>query len=254
MVRAASLGLAALLAAGPALAQGAAPAVAAAATSEAPAANASAPAATVPPASPAPAAAPAAAPTPADLPHGVADYHAAAAGHYVMDPAHTAVVARVPHMGFSVSLFRFDRPEATLDWVPDDPAQSRLTASVELASISHPLAGFAEVLTGPDYLNAPAHPKATFTTTGFVADSPTQGSMTGDLQIMGKTHPATFQLTLVGAGRGFTGDDNGNPVITDLIGAHAETQIDPQAYGLNAFFTDPITIQIDAEFAVRPGK
>lgn len=65
---------------------------------------------------------------------------------------------------------------------------------------------------------------------------------------MGRTHPATFQATLVGAGQGYTGDENGNPIIRNLIGMSAETSIDPQKYGLNPFFTDPVVIQIDAEF------
>lgn len=38
-------------------------------------------------------------------------------------------------------------------------------------------------------------------------------------------------------------------MIRNLIGVHAETQIDPQAYGMNAFFTAPIPVVIDAEFA-----
>jgi len=44
--------------------------------------------------------------TPESIPRGQQDYHAAAAGAYRLDPAHSAVQARVPHMGFSVSVFR----------------------------------------------------------------------------------------------------------------------------------------------------
>ena len=108
------------------------------------------------------------------------------------------------------------------------------------------------MLKGADYLNAEAHPEASFTATSFQADSKTAGKVTGDLTIMGKTHPATFDVTLIGAGEGFTGDENNLPIIASLIGMHGETVIDPQAYGLNGFFTDPIVIQIDAEFARKP--
>ena len=38
-------------------------------------------------------------------------------------------------------------------------------------------------------------------------------------------------------------------MIRNLLGVHAETQIDPQAYGMSPFFTAPIPIVIDAEFA-----
>ena len=189
---------------------------------------------------------------PADIPRGTPDYHAAGEGFYVLDPAHTAVLARVPHMGFSVSVIRFDQVKATLDWNPEDPGASHLEAKVQVAAISHPYPGFDTILQGADYLNTGAHPEATFLSTEFIAESDTKGQVTGDLTIMGETHPATFEVTLVGAGEGFTGDENGNPMISHLIGMQAVTQIDPQAYGLNAFFTDPITLAIDAEFARRP--
>jgi len=187
--------------------------------------------------------------TPDSIPRGRQDYRAAAAGTYRLDPAHSAVQARVPHMGFSVSVFRFGTVSGRLDWNPDDPAQSRLEAEVEIASIMTPVAGFAETLTGPDYLDSAANPAARFTADSFAAESPTRGQVSGQLTLLGQTRPATFQVTLIGAGKGYTGDESGNPVIRDLIGIHAETQIDPQAHGMNEFFTDPITVEIDAEFA-----
>jgi len=195
------------------------------------------------------AAMPALAQDPAQIPRGQKDYHAAAAGSYNLDPYHSAVIARVGHLDFSYSVFRFDKVTGALEWNPDDPAASKLSVEVEIASISNPVEGFREVLLGPDYLNGTAYPTASFTAESFVAESNTSGTVSGPLTIMGKTHPATFRAELVGAGRGYTGDENGNPVIRDLIGLRAETEIDPQAYGLNAFFTTPIPIEIDAEFA-----
>ncbi|SMG48829.1 MULTISPECIES: YceI family protein [unclassified Paracoccus (in: a-proteobacteria)] len=187
--------------------------------------------------------------TPDSIPRGQQDYHAASAGTYRLDPAHTAVQTRVPHMGFSVSVFRFGSVSGQLEWNPDDPAQNRLEAEVEIASLSTPVEGFAEILTGPDYLDSAKNPTARFAADGFTADSLTAGKVQGQLTLLGKTLPATFDVTLIGAGKGFTGDEAGNPIIRDLIGVHAETQIDPQAYGMSPFFTDPITIEVDAEFA-----
>lgn len=186
--------------------------------------------------------------SPADVPQGQKDFHAAAAGAYRLDPAHTAVIARVLHLGFSYSVFRFDAPSGTLDWNPDDPTQARLTAEVRIDSLSSPVPGFAPYLLGADYLDAAANPTARFVSDGFTVGSDTQGTVSGQLTLMGKTHPATFEVELIGAGKGYTGDAQGNPIIRDLIGVQAQTRIDPQAYGLNAFFTAPIPIQIDAEF------
>lgn len=186
---------------------------------------------------------------PQDIPQGQKDYHAAEAGDYRLDPAHTAVIARVLHMGFSYSVFRFDAVSGELVWTPDDPAAMRLVAEVQTGSIATPVKGFAEALAGADYLNSAAHPVARFTSDRFTPDSDTGGSVSGQLTLLGQTHPATFAVELVGAGKGYTGDENGNPVIRNLIGVHAETRIDPQAYGMSGFFTAPIPIVIDAEFA-----
>lgn len=185
---------------------------------------------------------------PSDIPQGKPDYHLSSVGNYRLDPMHTAVLARVQHMGFSYSVFRFDEVSAELVWNPDDPTTNRLTAEVQIASISTPVPGFAETLQGADYLDAGKNPAARFVSDGFSAQDEKTGTVTGQLTIMGQTHPATFEVQLVGAGNGFTGDAQGNPILRDLIGIHATTQIDPQAYGLNAFFTTPIPIQIDAEF------
>lgn len=185
---------------------------------------------------------------PSDIPQGQKDYHAAEAGDYKLDPAHTAVIARVAHMGFSYSVFRFDAVAGSLAWNPADPAAMRLVAEVQVGSISTPVAGFAEAIKS-EYLNAAAHPVARFTSEAFTPESDTKGTVSGQLELMGQTHPATFTVELVGAGKGFTGDEAGNPIIRNLIGIHAETQIDPQAYGMNAFFTAPIPLAIDAEFA-----
>ena len=69
------------------------------------------------------------------LPHGQHDVRKATAGTYTLDPMHTGVIARVPHLGFSMSAFRFGKVAATLQWDPAHIEKSKLTASVDPASI-----------------------------------------------------------------------------------------------------------------------
>src|SRR5512143_486054 len=77
---------------------------------------------------------------PPGLPPGVyvgeADYKQAPAGIYALDPDHAAVVARVSHLRYSWSIFRFDRLSSTLTWDPANTANAALTAKVETASIT----------------------------------------------------------------------------------------------------------------------
>jgi len=163
----------------------------------------------------------------------------APAGEYKLDPDHAGVIARVSHLGYSRSVFRFDRVSAELSWDPKDIARSKLSATVETDSIATNVAKFAAELAGPKYLNAPAFPRATFVSTAFRATDATHGKVDGSFTLMGKSRPVTFDVSLVGAGPFFG---------RYVIGIHAETSINPKDYGLPAVFDEPIELVIDTEF------
>lgn len=173
---------------------------------------------------------------------GEKDASLAPAGTYAMDVQHAAVVARVAHMGYSISVFRFDKAKATLTWDPAAPAKSSVTATVETASITSNVAGFATEI-ADKYLMSKANPTASFTSTAFRRTDATHGQVEGQLTLMGKTAPLTFDVVLVGAGKGF-----GAP----RIGMTARGWIKPGDYGLPAVFADPIELVIDAEFEKQP--
>ena len=165
----------------------------------------------------------------------------ATAGTYALDPDHSAVLARVSHVGYSYSVFRFDRVSGTLVWNPESIAQSKLSASVVTESITSNVKGFASQLAGDQFLNAPRFPEVTFVSTAFRQTDATSGKVDGNLTLMGKTAPVTFDVKLVGSGKGFEGSPR--------LGVHASTWIKPQDFGMPAMFADPIEIVIDAEFA-----
>jgi polyisoprenoid-binding protein YceI len=178
------------------------------------------------------------------LPHGGHDIAKVSSGTYTLDTNHVGVIARVSHLGFSFSVFRFDRAKAMLSWDAPAPAKSTLSASVETNSIATNVPGFAAELSGDGYLKSAAFPEASFVSTSFHRTDATHGKVDGNFTLMGKTVPVTFRATLVGAGHGFAG----GPVMGDVIGAHAETKIRPQDFGLPALFDQPIEIVIDTEF------
>ncbi|MDQ2860640.1 MAG: YceI family protein [Pseudomonadota bacterium] len=166
----------------------------------------------------------------------------APAGTYALDPDHTAVVAMISHLGYSLSLFRFGKAEGTLVWDPANQAKSALRVTVDLASIATPVPGFAEQLQGPNYLNAAANPKAIFVSTAFRAAGATLGQVDGQLTLNGKTLPVTFDVDLVGAGKGF-----GKP----RLGVEARAHIDPAAFGLSPLLGKSIELTINCEFERR---
>ena len=185
-----------------------------------------------------------AAPAVAQLPPGVFagehDYKAAPAGTYTVDPAHTAVISKVSHIGYSMSVFRFDKVDGTLTWDPAQPAKSALNVSAETASISTPVPGFAAELSGDKYLNSAAFPKATFVSTAFHQIDASHGKVDGQFTLMGKTAPMTLNVTLVGAGKGFFNHAR--------IGAHAEGELQTADFGLPALLGSTIQIVMDTEF------
>jgi polyisoprenoid-binding protein YceI len=180
---------------------------------------------------------------PTGLPKGIycgePNAAAAAAGTYKIDPNHTAVVARVPHLGYSRSVFRFDKVSGTLEWNPAAPERSTLTAEVDTASIDTPVPGFPAQLSGAPYLNAAGFPHASFVTSAFHRRDATHGDAVGRFTLMGVTEPMTFHVTLIGAGKGF-----GKP----RIGFEAVGTIQPATFHLPRMFVDPIELTIDGEF------
>ncbi len=168
----------------------------------------------------------------------------ATAGTYALDPDHSAVLARVSHVGYSYSVFRFDRLSGTLVWNPDAVAKSTLSAQVVTESITSNVKGFASDLASEKFLNAPRFPEVTFVSTAFRQTDATSGKVDGNLTLMGKTAPVTFDVKLVGSGKGFGGQPR--------MGVHASAWIKPQDFGMPAIFSEAIEIVIDAEFVRNP--
>ncbi len=187
-------------------------------------------------------AAPALATCPPGLPPGiacgVADASLAPAGTYGLDSQHAAVIARVSHIGYSFSIFRFDKVKGSLTWDPTAPAKSSVTAMVETGTVATNVAGFGAEISDK-FLGAKANPTATFTSTAFRQTDATHGQVDGTLTLMGKTAPMTFDVVLVGAGKGF-----GKP----RIGMTARGWIKPSDFAMAPIFADPIELVIDAEF------
>jgi polyisoprenoid-binding protein YceI len=185
---------------------------------------------------------------PPGLPPGVymgePDYKQATAGTYALDPDHASVIARVSHLGYSYSIFRFERLSATLGWDPANTAGGSLSAKVETASITSNVKGFSEQLAGDEFLKSKAFPEATFVSTAFRQTSASRGKVDGTFTLMGKTRPVTFDVELVGAGKGFTGQPR--------MGMTARASINPVDFGLLPLLGDAIDIVVDAEFQRNP--
>ena len=156
------------------------------------------------------------------------------------NPDHASVIARVSHLRYSWSIFRFDKVSGTMKWDPANPANASLTAKVETASITSNVKGFAQDLSGNNFLKSTAFPEATFVSSTFRPMSTRRGKVDGQLTLMGKAKAVTFDVELIGAGKGFADRPR--------IGVSARGTINPVDFGLPPLFGDSIEIVIDVEF------
>ena len=190
----------------------------------------------------------AAAQSASDLPPGVfmggKELADARAGTYTVDPDHNAVFARVQHIGYSWSVFRFDQASGTLAWDPAAPEKSTLSVAVRVESITSNVKGFALDLAGEQYLKAAKFPEATFVSSAFRRGDAMHGKVDGQLTLMGIAKPVTFDVELVGAGKGWENRPR--------LGVHAVARIVPQDYGFPALFGNTIEIAVDTEFERAP--
>jgi polyisoprenoid-binding protein YceI len=166
-------------------------------------------------------------------------------GHYVLDPKHASLIARVKHMGVSLYALRFNTLDASFDYDPAKPEATRLTASVDPTSLDVNAdygKQFAE-----EFLSVSKFPKATFTATQMQTSGGGQGTMTGDLTLMGVTKPVTFNVTLIGAGH----EVLPIPFGRHAAGFEATATLKRSDFGstyLNNLVGDEVTLQIEAEF------
>jgi polyisoprenoid-binding protein YceI len=125
------------------------------------------------------------------------------AGTYVLDRAHTSLIFRLNHIGFSWFTARFTHVEAELDLVPADPAASKLSVVIDPLSLETDYPDpdtydFNADLQGPNWLDAAQYPEITFTSTAIELVDPDTARITGDLSLHGVTHPVTMEATFNG--------------------------------------------------------
>lgn len=200
------------------------------------------------PAGPAPGAS--ASPVPAALPAADAsrDPADAPAGAYSLDSRHASVIWRVRHTGLGLYTARFDTISGTLNFDPQNPANSSISVTIAASSVSTGLlnregqrAFDGEIANA---LGAQANPNITFVSRSIQVTGPAAGLITGDLTLNGQTHPVTLEASFHG-GR-----------FVQVRGKHVlafsgRTIIRRSEWGVGEwrpFVGDEVEIIVDAEF------
>jgi polyisoprenoid-binding protein YceI len=181
----------------------------------------------------------------------------APSGDYKIDKAHTSIVFRVNHIGFSNYTAQFTGIDGTLKLDVKDPTQSSLTATVDPRSLSinAPPAGFLDTLLGDKWLSAVAFPMMTFRSTKIELTGPNTARITGDLTLRGATHPVTLDATFNGGYAGHPYDPNAR------VGFSARGSLKRSTFGVSEGVPPPgstmgvgddVTIEIETELNGPP--
>jgi polyisoprenoid-binding protein YceI len=160
------------------------------------------------------------------------------AGHYVLDPAHSSLIFRIDHLGFSMFTARFTRFDAEIEFDPNSLAKSRLTATVDADSLEtdYPdpaTLDFNAMLRGSDWLDTAEFPEMTFR--GERTEVGADGSMRihGQLTLHGVTRPFTLTAT-------YNGGYAGHPMEPRArIGFSARGALERSAFGITTGIPQP---------------
>lgn len=130
------------------------------------------------------------------------------AGSYTVDKAHTSLIVRLSHLGFSMFTARFTGVDIKLDIDPKHPERAKLEATIDPNTLEsdNPPAGFLEELRGAQWLNAKLFPKVTYRATEIELTGPKTAKITGDLTLHGVTKPVVLNATFNGGYQGFEMD------------------------------------------------
>ncbi|QUX96896.1 hypothetical protein C0J08_16470 [Marinomonas sp. CT5] len=158
------------------------------------------------------------------------------AADYQIDPAHSAVVFKVGHLGVSTTVGRFNNFEGDFTFDKDQASDSAsLTIQADSIDTNHDARD--KHLRSPDFLDVKQFPTLTFKSTKFEGDK-----LTGNLTIHGVTKPVSFDVKKIGEGK--------DPWGGYRAGFEATTTIQRSDFGVTYFIpgvTDATEIEVYVE-------
>ncbi|GLQ89806.1 YceI family protein [Dyella flagellata] len=176
------------------------------------------------------------------------------AGAYSIDKAHASLQLRVNHMGFSTYTTRFSRFDATLTFDPRNIPSSKLTATIDAASLQMDAAPkmCTDIVEGPKLLDAAQYPDIVFSSEKIRMTGTKSFEIMGSLKLHGVTRPLMLTATYNG---GYPGMPDMDPHARIGFSAHGTFKRSDfgMGYGVPAPGTtmgvgDLIDVTIEAEF------
>lgn len=169
-----------------------------------------------------------------------------------IDAAHSQVTFSVRHMMVSTVKGHFKVLSGQLHIDEQNPANSWISAQVDVSSIDTRDERRDGHLKSPDFFDAANYPTLTFQSTKVEPLGGNEYNVTGDLTLHGVTKPVTFKAEYAGQGK--------NPWGIQVAGLSAVTKISRKEWGLSwnqalesggFLVSDEVKIEIDLEAAYK---
>lgn len=116
---------------------------------------------------------------------------------WTLDLGHVHIGWEIDHMDLARTVGRFDSVRGTFLIDEETPANSRISVTVDAASVNSNHIGRDNHIRNADYLNTDVFPVVTFESGSITMRSETQGMMDGTLTMLGITAPMTLDFELV---------------------------------------------------------
>ena len=116
---------------------------------------------------------------------------------YEFDKSHTTIRASWNHLGYSEQSIHFTDYDGVLLLDFEEPENSTVDVTFSLADgfwVGANQDRFVNHLNSGDLFNTAEYPEARFVATAFDTEDGETGTMTGDLTLLGQTHPVTLNV------------------------------------------------------------
>ncbi len=133
-------------------------------------------------------------------PAGAQEDETVRSGTYQIDESHVHAMFKVSHLGFSETIGGFDKISGTFTLDAENPSNSSVNVTIDTASIDSGWDARDDHLRNADFFNVEEYPEMTFVSTSVEPTGDNTATVTGDLTMLGETHPVTLDVTLNGAG------------------------------------------------------
>jgi len=166
---------------------------------------------------------------------------------YTLDPSHTTVIWHANHVGFSNPTGLFPLVNGTITLDDANPANSKVTATIETGLISTGNPKFNEHLSSKDFFNVAEFATATFVSDKVETTGADTAKVTGNLTLLGVSKPVTLDVKL---------NKSGDHPFTKkkTVGFSATATLKRSDFGLSYGIpnvSDEIPLNIEAEASVQ---